>query len=171
MSTIPEKVHRKELAEFLELTPRRIDQLSEDGHIPKQEDGLIPFAPAIRGIIASKKERSTPAMERLNAAKASREERKDRQESGEDISAPMAIRATEGIHLITRQRIMRVGNNVQSKIGLTEIQKKAIEDECRSALGELSKKVVYAKLLAETESDESALKYIEAQNESHDSKD
>ena len=163
--SLPEKIHRKELAELIGLTPRRIDQMSEDGVIPKSVDGMIDFKGAIQGLLNRKKENTTPAVERLNLAKAKREERKDRQESGDDIAAPVAIRATEGVHTITRERIMRVGNNVQSKLGLNEIQRKVIDEECRNALMELEKKVDFAKHLAETESDEAAITFLEKQND------
>ena len=149
--SLPEKIHRKELAELLGLTPRRVDQMCEDGVIPKSENGMIDFKGAIQGLLNRKKENTAPAVERLNLAKAKREERKDRQESGDDISAPVVIRAWEEITVTWKQRMLRVGNNVQSKVGLTEPQRAAVDDEVRSALGELGKKLNYAAAQAELE--------------------
>lgn len=158
--TLPKKIHRKELAELIGVTPRRIDQLAEDGHIPKLDGGMIDFKGAIQGLLNRKKENTTPAVERLNLAKAKREERKDRQESGDDISAPVVIRAWEEIAVTWKQRMLRVGNNVQSKIGLTEPQRAAVDDEVRGALGELGKKLNYAAAQAELEGDEKGIEVL-----------
>jgi len=157
---LPDKIHRKDLAALLELTPRRIDQMSEDGIIPKSENGMIDFAGAIRALLNRKKEEKMPAVERLNLAKARREERKDRQESGDDISAPIAVRAWEEIAVTWKQRMLRVGNNVQSKIGLTEPQRAAVDEEVRGAMAELGKKLNYAAQVAEDEGDEKGIEAL-----------
>lgn len=157
---IPETIHRKELAELIEVTPRRIDQLSEDGHLPKGEKGEFNFREAIRMLLTREKKEKTPAIERLNLAKAKREERKDRQEAGDDISAPVVVRAWEEITVTWKQRMLRVGNNVQSKIGLTEPQRAAIDDEVRGALAELGKKPNYAADIAERDGDEKGIESL-----------
>ena len=158
--SLPEKIHRKELAELIGLTPRRVDQMAEDGTIPKSDNGMIDFKGAIQGLLNRKKENTAPAVERLNLAKAKREERKDRQESGEDVSVPVVNRAWAEIGVTMTQRIMRIGNNVQSKIGLTEPQRKAIDDESRAALSELGKKINLAAVAAEMEGDEAGIEAL-----------
>jgi len=158
--TIPEKIHRKDLAELIGLTPRRVDQMAEDGIIPKGENGMIDFKGAIQGLLNRKKENTTPAVDRLNLAKAKREERKDRQEAGDDISAPVVIRTWEEVAVTVKQRFLRVGNNVQSKLGLTEAQRLAIDEEIRGALSEFGKKLNYAANIAEDQGDEAGIKAL-----------
>ncbi len=158
--SLPETIHRKELAELIEKTPRRVDQMAEDGIIPKSDNGMLPFVETIRALINRRREEKTPAVERLNLAKAKREERKDRQESGDDISAPVVVRAWEEIAVTWKQRMLRVGNNVQSKIGLTEPQRAAVDEEVRGALAELGKKLNYAAQVAEDETDEKGIEAL-----------
>ena len=158
--SLPAKIHRKELAQLIGLTPRRVDQMAEDGVIPKSVDGMIDFKGAIQGLINKKKEVNTPAAERLNLARARREERKDRQESGDDISAPIVNRAWEEITVTWKQRMLRVGNNVQSKVGLSEPQRAAVDEEVRGALGELGKQLNYAAAAAELEGDEKGIEAL-----------
>ena len=160
INNIPEKIHRKDLAELIGLTPRRVDQMAEDGVIPKSVDGMIDFKGAIQGLINRKKENNTPAAERLNLARAKREERKDRQEAGEDIPAPIVLKAWEEITATWKQRMLRVGNNVQSKIGLTEQQRAVVDDEVRGGLMELGKKLNYAAAAAELEGDEKGIEAL-----------
>ena len=151
--TLPQKIHRKELAELIGVTPRRIDQLAEDGHIPKLDGGMIDFKGAIQGLLNRKKENTTPAVERLNLAKAKREERKDRIEEGETMQSQDVYRVWENIVLAVRERVLKIGNNVQSKCGATEEQRKTIEQEASDALKELEKQLIYMAELEESEDD------------------
>ena len=144
--TLPEKIHRKELAELIGVTPRRIDQLAEDGHIPKLDGGMIDFKGAIQGLLNRKKENTTPAVERLNLAKAKREERKDKMEEGATIDAEEVFKTWENIVLAFRERILKIGNNVQSKCGISESQRKVVEQEASDALKELKKQITYNRI-------------------------
>ena len=125
--------------------------MADENKIPKPKRGYYDFEASIKGVIRAYGEKPAPAIERLTIAKAKREERKDRMEAGEDIAAQSVFRAWENIVLIFRERMLHVGNNVQSKAGLTELQRKAIDQEVSDALRELMKKMVYA---SEAETDQ-----------------
>ncbi len=160
MKTIPEKVHHKELGEFLDLNPRRFLQLADEGIIPKGVEGVYEFSATIRGMLEHRKQNTTPAVERLNLAKAKREERKDRQESGDDIPAPRVVKAWEEIIVTVRERFLRTGNNVQSKIGLSEPQRAAIEEEVRGALSEFAKALNYSAQVMDEQGDEKGIEAL-----------
>ena len=159
---IPETVTQDELGIFLDLSKRRIEQLVADGTFPKKSYRELDFKGCIKGLRGRQKEKTAPAVERLNLAKAKREERKDRQESGDDVSVPVVNRAWAEIGVTTTQRVMRIGNNVQSKIGLTEPQRKAIDDEARAALTELGKQVNLAADIGDEQGDEAAIEALKA---------
>lgn len=146
---LPETIHQDDLASFLNLTVRRINGIADERGITKPQRGVFVFQEIVLAILEDRKKKDTPAKERLDAAKASREERKDRQESGEDISANVVTKAWEQLVVTVRQRFLRIGNNVQSKLGLTEAQRAAVDSEVREALGELAKKLTYAAQVAE----------------------
>ena len=91
--------------------------------------------------------RGESARERLDAAKASREERKDRMESGDTIHGPVVFSTWENIVVAFRERVLRIGNNVQSKARLNDEQRRAVDGECADTLKELEKKMNYMALI------------------------
>ena len=140
---LPETVNALDLSILTGCTKRWIQELAERGTIQKSGRGDYPLVGSIKAIIAFHKKTDEPARERLTKAQASREERKDRMEAAEDIHADVVFKQWENVILIFRERMLRVANNVQSKCGLTEIQRKAIEQEVSDGLRELDKKIVY----------------------------
>ena len=154
MNNIPEKVHSKDLAAFIGVTHRRIHQYADEGVIPKGVEAIYPFAESIRGLLNKEDGRKAGgASERLNTAKAKREERKDRIEEGETMQSQDVYRVWENIVLAVRERVLKIGNNVQSKCGATEEQRKTIEQEASDALKELEKQLIYMAELEEAEDD------------------
>lgn len=157
-SKIPTLVHEKDLARLVTLSARRLRQLADEGKFPKPKEAFYKFWPAVQGIIRFYSERPAPARERLTKAQASREERKDRMESGEDIHSDIVRRGWSDVCLLFRQRMLAVGNNVQSKSGITEPQRAAIEQEIADGLRELDKRIHYAAELKDDEATLAALK-------------
>lgn len=157
--SLPETINQKDLSELIGLTVRRLDSIAKDNGVNKVARGVYNFKAVIQAILKEKDKKSTPAVERLYAAKASREERKDKQESGDVITSAIFVKAHENIVVNFKQRMLRVGNNVQSKLGLSEPQRKAVDDEVREGLKELEKKLEYA---AEAEDDEAAVERLES---------
>lgn len=141
--------HQDEIAELVGLSSRRVQQIAAEHGIEKASRGIYDLAKVVRAILAEKDKKATPAIERLNAAKASREERKDRQEAGDVIPSAIVIRAWENVITVVKQRMLRIGNNVQSKIGLSEDQRRAVDEEAREGLRELEKKITYSAEVAE----------------------
>jgi hypothetical protein len=142
------------LASLSNLSQRRIYQLAAQNRIPQPEKGFLPEAESIRALFSYfQREREGIARERMLKVAAERRmaERKDRMEEGDAIARPAITDAWSNIILIFRERMLRIGNNVQSKAALTELQRAAVEQEVSDALHELKKKLVYA---SEGETDE-----------------
>jgi hypothetical protein len=158
---LPEHVSRLTLAGLIGLSADTIDDLALKGKIPASIRGSYPLRPCLRALyLYAKSSKHEPAMERLTKAKASREERRDRIEAGEVIESNQVTRAWENIVLLFRQRVLRIGNNIQSKCGVADPVRKAIDEEVSVALIELQKDLNYA---SDGETEE---KSIETLNES-----
>ena len=132
-----------EFSRLTGFTKRWIYELVEQGFIPKPKGENISLSGAIQGVIKFYSRKKEPSRERLTKAQASREERKDRTEAGETIPSHAVTSSWENVVLILRERVMRIPNNLQSKCGLTESQRKSAEQESSDALCELQKKMVY----------------------------
>ena len=140
---LPETVSALDLSILTGCTKRWIQELAERGTIQKSGRGDYPLVDSIKAIIAFHKKTDEPARERLTKAQASREERKDRAEAGEEIKLEVAKSDWANVVLMFRQRMLSIGNNVQSKCDLTEAQRKMIEQEVADGLRELEKKMTY----------------------------
>lgn len=151
MNTLPEKIHAEEIAPILGVTSRRLMQLAKEGYFPEPERGWYKFAELLAGFVKSREAKETPASERKLRAEASILERKDRREAGETMDAEQVFKAWENVTLIFRQRILRIGNNVQSKAGLNDAQRKSVDTECADACRELEKKLIYTAEQEESE--------------------
>ena len=141
---LPENIHQDEVATLIGLTTRRIEVIAKENGVNKTSPAHFNFAEIIRACIAEKEKKTSPAIERLNLAKAKREERKDAIEAGEIVTVEIVLKATADRDESFKQRMLRIGNNVQSKIGLNESQRKAIDIEVRDGLVELEKKLIFA---------------------------
>jgi len=155
---LPEIVHQEDIAELYNLSPRQVQNIGDDNKLIRPKAAHYNLREWVRARDAEREKKSTPAIERSNLAKAKREERKDKIESGEIIEANTVIKAWENVTVTWRQRMLKVGNNVQSKVGLNEQQRKAVDDEVSEGLKELDKKLNYAADIA----DEDEEKAVEA---------
>lgn len=157
--SVTDKIHEKDVSLIVGVTTRQLRNKAEEGLFPKPVDGFYNSLPEIvQSLLKQHKKKTTPAIERLNAAKANREERKDKQEAGDTIPAPIVYSAWENIVLIFRERVLKIGNNVQSKSGLNESQRKAVDQEAGDALRELEKRLNYQAEEYEKEEDETTNK-------------
>jgi phage terminase Nu1 subunit (DNA packaging protein) len=138
---LPATIDGRSLAKLTGYTWRWIQEQAERGIVKKTGRGEFDFAGSIQGIINFLKQKDEPARERLTKAQASREERIDRAEAGEEIKLEVAKSDWSNVVLMFRQRMISVGNNVESKCGLTEAQRKSIEQEISDGLRELEKKM------------------------------
>ena len=106
----------RELADFLALTPRRVQQLAGDGVIPKDERGRYRFVDAVRGYIKylqdrgeGRSEEDGPAInqrERLVRAQADRAELELRQLNG-DLVSRVGVGAALATKLIAAGELLR----------------------------------------------------------------
>lgn len=142
-SPLPETIDGRALAKLTGYTWRWIQEQAERGIVIKTGRGEFDLAASIQGIIKSLKQKDEPARERLTKAQASREERKDRMESGEDVKLEIVKKDWGDITITFRERVLRIPNNIQSKCGLTDIQLKALQLEISDGLRELQKKLLY----------------------------
>ena len=151
MSTLPKTIHADDLAEIEGVTVRWLRQRATDGVIPQATRAEYPLKETLIALRLARMVKETPASERKLKAEASILERKDRREAGETIEADQVFKAWENITLVFRQRVLRIGNNVQSKAGLSDHQRKSVDQECADAFRELEKKLNY---FAEQEEEE-----------------
>jgi len=143
MTALPKTIRGDELAGLCGLTDRRLRQLAKEGYFKPPVKGMYQTGDALRGIFKSREAKETPASERKIAAEASILERRDRREAGDTMTGDEVYRAWENVIVILRERILRIGNNAQSKAGLNEQQRKVVDQESFDALRELEKKLNY----------------------------
>ena len=143
MITTDQKVTVIELSKLAGCQKRWIYELIEQDFIPKPIEDVVSLSESIQGIVRFYSRKKEPSRERFNRAQANREERKDKMEAGETVSISTVLKKWEDVLLIFRERVMRIPNNMQSKCGLTEPQRKSAEQEVSDALNELKKKVIY----------------------------
>ncbi len=143
MKTLPKNIHVSELARLTGYTPQWFWELAGRGYFPKPVKNIYDFQVTIRGLLKFKDEKQTPAMERLTIAKANREERRDKAEAGETIPRQVVFDEWANVILITRQRMLSIGNNLQSKRGISQADREAIDAEVRDALLELKRQMIY----------------------------
>lgn len=148
---LPATIHQSELADIAGVTERWLRQQSTDGILPKCDRCRFPTRDSLIALRRYWAEKETPASERKIRAEASILERKDKREAGDTLDIEVVKKSWENVTLIFRQRILRIGNNSQSKAGLNDSQRKSIDLECADALRELEKKLIYMAELEEVE--------------------
>ena len=139
------------IAKLLDLTPRRVQQLSAEGVIPKAERGRYELVPAIQGYIRYLKERSIKAdtsgddynahRTRLTKARADLAEMEKEQIREQLIPAGDVERAWIDVSQNMRQKLLafpqRVAPEVYAAEKLIEV-KSILKDNIYDALKEIS---------------------------------
>jgi|ERR1700690_114085 len=95
-------------------------------------------------LISDKRRNEDKAGLKLLTAKANREERKDRMEDGEIISISDAHAELEDMQQSVKQKMLSLGNNLQSILNLDEAGRKTVDRIVRDILVELSKPVEFS---------------------------
>lgn len=139
------------ISKLLDLTPRRVQQLSAEGVIPKAERGRYELVPAIQGYIRYLKERSIKAdtsgddynahRTRLTKARADLAEMEKEQIREQLIPASDVERAWIDVSQNMRQKLLafpqRVAPEVYAAEKLIEV-KSILKDNIYDALKEIS---------------------------------
>jgi len=139
------------ISKLLDLTPRRVQQLSSEGVIPKAERGRYELVPAIQGYIRYLKERSIKAdtsgddynahRTRLTKARADLAEMEKEQIREQLIPAGDVERAWIDVSQNMRQKLLafpqRVAPEVYAAEKLIEV-KSILKDNIYDALKEIS---------------------------------
>jgi len=156
------------ISKLLDLTPRRVQQLSAEGVIPKAERGRYELVPAIQGYIRYLKERSIKAdtsgddynahRTRLTKARADLAEMEKEQIREQLIPAGDVERAWIDVSQNMRQKLLafpqRVAPEVYAAEKLIEV-KSILKDNIYDALKEISEvQVKVSEPLRGTESGE-----------------
>lgn len=149
------------IARLLDLTTRRVQQLSQEGVIPKAERGRYELVPAVRGYISYLKERSlNPGVvsfdevrARKIAAEAEMAEIELREKKGQLISANEVVDSWGEIVGACRSKLLAVPAKIAPVVAVEDnpaVCKQIVEEQIGEALYELAK---YVAATAETDVD------------------
>lgn len=138
------------IARLLDLTTRRVQQLSNEGVIPKAERGRYELVPAVRGYIAYLKERSiNPGVvsfdevrARKIAAEAEMAEIELREKKGQLIPASEVVASWGEIVGACRSKLLAVPAKIAPVVAVEDnpaVCKKIVEEQIGEALYELAK--------------------------------
>lgn len=138
------------ISKLLDLTPRRVQQLSKEGVIPKAERGRYELVPAVRGYIAYLKERSinpgVVSFDEVRARKTAAEAELaelDLQEKKKQL-VPMSEVINKWLELIgaCRTRMLSIPAKLAPVVAVEEspaICKQIIEEQILESLDEISR--------------------------------
>ena len=140
------------IARLLDLTTRRVQQLSNEGVIPKAERGRYELIPAVRGYIAYLKERSlNPGVisfdevrARKIAAEAEMAEIELREKKGQLIPASEVVDSWAEIVGACRSKLLAVPAKIAPVVAVEDnpaVCKQIVEEQIGEALYELAKYV------------------------------
>ncbi len=138
------------IARLLDLTTRRVQQLSNEGVIPKAERGRYELVPAVRGYIAYLKERSiNPGVvsfdevrARKIAAEAEMAEIELREKKGQLIPASEVVASWGEIVGACRSKLLAVPAKIAPVVAVEDnpaVCKQIVEEQIGEALYELAK--------------------------------
>jgi len=138
------------IARLLDLTTRRVQQLSAEGVIPKAERGRYELVPAVRGYIAYLKERSiNPGVvsfdevrARKIAAEAEMAEIELREKKGQLIPASEVVSSWGEIVGACRSKLLAVPAKIAPVVAVEDnpaVCKQIVEEQIGEALYELAK--------------------------------
>lgn len=138
---IDRRTIKKRLAK---LTPAKTEK-DRSGHASPLYHGFEAF-PALYGANGHAEVSTIDESEaRLKAAQAGREELKLQREREEVIETETVYRLWEAICTAVRGKVDRLPSKVESRLGLTPKQRKALEHETDEILGDLAKPIDYFK--------------------------
>ncbi len=120
-----------------------IKRLAEVSPEKETTNGRIYLSPACFQAVMQTARKKGNAAERLALANAERAERKNNVESLKYIPTDRVAQAWEDLIVLCKQRILNVGNNLESQGKINHEQRLAIDAENKSALAELSKDISY----------------------------
>lgn len=140
------------IARLLDLTERRVQQLTREGVIPKTERGRYELVPAVRGYIRYLRDRSVgrdgatipdiaSERARLTREQADRAAMENAKARSELISAPTVQKALERTFMAFKARIEAIPRKAVPRLkGVTgdAAREKVLRDLNREALSELS---------------------------------
>jgi phage terminase Nu1 subunit (DNA packaging protein) len=137
------------LANLIDLTPRRVNQLADEGIIPRTKRGVYELAPAVRGYVHFLREfaRGRDKTEarnkaRLTGTRAEIEELKRARLAGEMIPREQVIRIWAEPAMAMRSHLLGIPSKVAARVGMCKstIEVQALlRREIEDALSELAK--------------------------------
>jgi phage terminase Nu1 subunit (DNA packaging protein) len=161
----------EQIAKLLDLTPRRVQQLSSEGIIPKSDRGRYELVPAVRGYVRYLRERAlgqdlggeqmAANKAKLTGTRAQIEEMKRARMAGEMVPREQIARAWAEVCMAVRSHLLGIPARLAARIGMAknavEVQQ-ILRREIEEALSELAKVNVEieAAPIAEAAADESS---------------
>ena len=171
--TSPETHSLETICKLLDLSPRRVQQLSKEGVIPKAERGQYELLPAVRGYIRYLKERSiNPGVvsfdevrARKTAAEAELVEIELKEKRGNLISVDDVVATWVELIGACKSRMLSMPAKLAPVVAVEDnpsICKQIIEDQVLEALQELSGWIDEHAFAADTEADDDSSGSVEA---------